>query len=116
MAESERTQRRGRDRTGARATERAERKRTQSEFRRKREAKAQDHLPLERANLILFAVALAVIVAGYLALAAGSITLAPILLVLGYCVLVPVAIVYRPRRPAVGAGPVPGADPEPRGE
>jgi Flp pilus assembly protein TadB len=116
MAENERSQRRSRDRAGARAAERAERKRTQGDTRRKREVKAQDHLPLERANLILFAVALAVIVAGYLALAAGSITLAPILLVLGYCVLVPVAIVYRPRRPVIEAGPAPGADPDPKGE
>ena len=57
-----------------------------------------DHLPLDRENLILFGVALAVIVLGYVFLARGSITLAPILLVLGYCVLVPIAIIFRPRR------------------
>jgi uncharacterized membrane protein HdeD (DUF308 family) len=34
---------------------------------------------------------LASIVIGYVALAMGSITLAPILLVLGYCVLVPLS-------------------------
>ncbi len=116
MADSDRTGRRSRDRTESRAGLRAERKRSQSESRRKREGKAQDHLPLERANLILFAIALAVIVAGYLALAAGSITLAPILLVLGYCVLVPVAIVYRPRRPAADAGLSPGTGTEAKGE
>jgi len=33
-----------------------------------------------------------VIVAGFISLAMGSITLAPILLVLGYCVLIPVGI------------------------
>jgi hypothetical protein len=58
---------------------------------------------------MFFALALAVIVIGYLTLAAGSITLAPILLVLGYCVLVPVAIVFRPRTRRMadtGAGPV----------
>jgi hypothetical protein len=38
----------------------------------------------------LFYVALAVIVAGFLLLARGDITVAPLLLVLGYCVLVPV--------------------------
>ena len=37
-----------------------------------------------------------VIVAGFIALAMGSITLAPILLVLGYCVLIPVGILVGP--------------------
>jgi Flp pilus assembly protein TadB len=52
-------------------------------------------LPFTRKNYYLFLVGLAVIVIGYIALAQGSITLAPILLVLGYCVLIPVAILYR---------------------
>jgi Flp pilus assembly protein TadB len=98
---------RKRERADVRAEARAERKRSQGDLRRKRASGDQDHLPLERANLVLFAVALAVIVIGYLTLAGGSITLAPILLVLGYCVLVPVAIVYRPRRrttPEEGGG------------
>jgi hypothetical protein len=37
-----------------------------------------------------------VIVAGFISLAMGSITLAPILLVLGYCVLIPVGILVGP--------------------
>jgi len=36
-------------------------------------------------------------VAGFIFLSRGSITLAPILLVLGYCVMVPVAIIYKPK-------------------
>ncbi len=44
-------------------------------------------------NLILLLVALVVIVVGHVVLGMGSITLAPILLVLGYCVLVPLAII-----------------------
>ena len=52
-------------------------------------------LPFTRKNYYLFLVGLAIIVIGYIALAQGSITLAPILLVLGYCVLIPVAILYR---------------------
>jgi len=44
-------------------------------------------------NLILFLVALIVIVIGHVSLGMGSITLAPICLVLGYCVLVPLAII-----------------------
>ena len=49
-----------------------------------------------RTNYILFAVALAVIVAGFVTLGQGSITAAPILLVVGYLILVPVAILKRP--------------------
>jgi hypothetical protein len=39
----------------------------------------------------VFAAGLAAIVVGYVLLAINDITLAPILLVLGYCVLVPLA-------------------------
>ena len=58
-------------------------------------------LPFEKMNYVLFLSGLAVIIIGYLCLAKGpwdsfcSLTLAPILLVLGYCVIVPVAILYR---------------------
>jgi len=73
----------------------AERRRERRPGRRSR---AQiDRLPFARANWMLFLTALAVIIVGYLFLAAGSITLAPLLLVVGYCVLVPLAIIYRPR-------------------
>ncbi len=44
-------------------------------------------------NLALFLVSLLVIIVGHLALGMGSITLAPIALVLGYCILVPLAII-----------------------
>ncbi len=43
-------------------------------------------------NLILIA-AIVSIVIGFIALAQGSISLAPILLVLGYCILVPIALI-----------------------
>ena len=69
---------------------------------------ASDHLPFDRENLVLFGIALAVIVVGYLFLAKGSITIAPILLVLGYCVLVPVAIIFRPRRRREAEAPARG--------
>jgi hypothetical protein len=39
-----------------------------------------------------------VIIAGFIALSMGSITLAPLLLVLGYCVLIPVGILVGPKR------------------
>ena len=51
--------------------------------------------PFGRKNYILFGVSLAVIAVGFLFLAQGSITLAPFLLVVGYCVLVPWAILAK---------------------
>jgi hypothetical protein len=42
--------------------------------------------------LILWGIAAATLLAGYVDLARGGETLAPILLVIGYCVLVPIAI------------------------
>jgi hypothetical protein len=47
---------------------------------------------LTRRNLAILAAALAVLVAGYLTLAAGHASLAAALLVVGYCVLVPLGI------------------------
>jgi len=43
-------------------------------------------------NLILIA-ALVAIVLGFVFLGRGSISLAPVLLVLGYCILVPIALI-----------------------
>ena len=43
-------------------------------------------------NLIILAAALAVLVAGYLTLAAGHAIAAAVLLVIGYCVLFPIGI------------------------
>jgi hypothetical protein len=42
--------------------------------------------------LLFWGIALMTIVAGFADLARGGITIGPILLVLGYCVLVPIAI------------------------
>ena len=62
-------------------------------------------LPFTKKNYILFAIGILVIVIGYITLGYGSITLAPILLVLGYCVIIPIAIIInggreRPKEPA----------------
>jgi len=59
------------------------------------------HVPFTRKNYIAFAVAIAVTGIGFICLAQPpvygflSLTLAPILLVLGYCVLFPYAIMAR---------------------
>ena len=52
-------------------------------------------IPFGKKNYILFALAAAVIVAGYVALSMGSITLAPILLLTGYLVLIPWGILAK---------------------
>jgi hypothetical protein len=49
-------------------------------------------MPTRNRALLWWGVALLAIIAGYVDLARGGETLAPILLVVGYCVLVPVAI------------------------
>jgi len=48
-----------------------------------------------RKNYIILAVAAAVILVGYVALSQGSITLAPILLLTGYLVLIPWGILAK---------------------
>jgi hypothetical protein len=61
-------------------------------------AKEKAALPFTSKNYILFAIGLFVIVIGYITLGYGSITLAPILLVLGYCVIIPIAIIINGRK------------------
>lgn len=48
-------------------------------------------------NSLLLGIGLAVVIVGYLALSRGSITLAPVLLVLGYVVLIPASLLLRRR-------------------
>ena len=52
-------------------------------------------LPFGKANMVLFAFGLLSVILGFITLASGSETLAPILLVLGYCVIIPVAIIWK---------------------
>ncbi|MBN2543803.1 hypothetical protein JXI42_13165 [bacterium] len=53
---------------------------------------SRSKLPFSSKNYLFFGLAIISIVAGFLVLVQGSITLAPILLVLGYCVFMPLAI------------------------
>ena len=53
-------------------------------------------------NSLLLGFAVAVLGAGYVALSRGSTTLAPVLLVLGYCVLVPASLLLRGRQHGTG--------------
>jgi uncharacterized membrane protein HdeD (DUF308 family) len=55
--------------------------------------RALDREPIfEKNNWLVLGAGLLAIVLGFVSLASGSITLAPILLVLGYCVLIPIGI------------------------
>lgn len=72
---------------------------------RVRKAAAQTQsLPFTKVNYWLFALGVAVIVAGYVALAQPpadsflSLTVAPILLVIGYCVIIPIAILFQRKK------------------
>ena len=64
-------------------------------------AKKKAAFPFKRKNYILFGVGLLVLLLGYIAMAQKpwdsfwSLTLAPILLVIGYLVIIPFAILYR---------------------
>ena len=53
--------------------------------------------PFGTKNYVVLAIAVIVIIIGYVTLGQGSLTLAPILLVLGYCVLIPIALIIRGR-------------------
>ena len=52
-------------------------------------------IPFGKKNYVIFAAAAVVILAGYIALSQGSITLAPILLLTGYLVLIPWGILAK---------------------
>jgi len=58
--------------------------------------KKQDTVPFSNINYILFAVGLIIITAGWFLLRAGHISISPIMLILGYCVVIPVAIILKP--------------------
>ncbi|HLQ66314.1 MAG TPA: hypothetical protein VK123_03675 [Candidatus Limnocylindrales bacterium] len=72
----------------------ARRKARKVEGRRQVE-RPEVELPFSRKNYIIFGLAAITVVAGYIALSKGSITLAPILLLLGYLVLIPWGILAK---------------------
>ncbi len=60
-----------------------------------RQAQADALVDLPRPRLVLLGIACAIIIAGFIALAAGSTTLAPLLLVGGFLVAVPYALMKK---------------------
>ena len=69
--------------------------------KQKTRKKTKETIPFGRENYIIFLIGILVIVLGYIFLAQGpadsfwSLTLAPILLVISYCIIIPIAIIYR---------------------
>ena len=63
--------------------------------------KTEGILPLERENFVIIGIGLLVIILGYIALSENKVegfmplVLAPLLLVIGYCVIIPLGIMYR---------------------
>jgi len=55
----------------------------------------EDSVPFSRKNYVLFAAGILTILLGFLFLSQNSITLAPLLLVAGYCVIIPLAIALK---------------------
>ena len=57
-----------------------------------------ESVPFSKLNYILFAVGLLVITAGWFLLRGGHISIAPIMLILGYCGIIPLAIVLKQKK------------------
>lgn len=63
--------------------------------------RADSVFPFEKENYVIFAIGIVFIIAGYIALAQPTVegflplVVAPILLVVGYCVIVPFGILYK---------------------
>jgi len=54
---------------------------------------------LGQRNVLLLIAGLVVVTIGYLLLGKGSLTAAPVLLVVGYCVMIPLSIILWVRKP-----------------
>ncbi len=55
--------------------------------------KPKVELPFGKRNYTWFGIGILAIVVGYIFLSMGSLTIAPILLVAGYCVIIPISII-----------------------
>ncbi len=71
-----------------------------AQMKKARAGRKPDEWPFGKKNWMILGAGLVSIIIGFITLAAGSITLAPILLVLGYCVLIPVGIMVKDKSKA----------------
>ena len=82
-----------------------------------KKSKMDDIFPLERQNYIILAIGITIIILGYIALSGNLVEgvmplyVAPILLVLGYCVVIPFGIMYRKKGKKVEKGTVENTTP-----
>jgi len=76
---------------------------TAQKAKQKAKKKTREAIPFSRENYIIFLIGILVIILGYIFLAQGpadsfwSLTLAPILMVISYCIIIPISIIYRKR-------------------
>jgi len=77
----------------------SKRPKRQTKPARARAARKGGSFLLGQRNALLLMAGILVIVIGYFLLGRGSITAAPLLLVLGYCVVVPLSIILWIKRP-----------------
>lgn len=76
-----------------------------AKVRKKTGKKFEVIFPLEKENYIIIGIGLLVIILGYIALSVQTVkgffplVLAPILLVLGYCIIIPFGILYKKSKP-----------------
>lgn len=74
-------------------------------------SKTDDTFPFEKENYYIIGVGILFIIAGYIAMSGNvvegfsQLTLSPILLLLGYCVIIPVGIFYRKKEVAKSPEP-----------
>ncbi len=75
-----------------------------SESNKQKNSSIFDGWAFGKLNYILFCVGLALVIFGYMFMASGevnsfqSLTLAPIMLFLGYIVVIPISLIYREKR------------------
>jgi hypothetical protein len=68
-------------------------------------AKKEITLPLEKTSFMIIVLGIAVIIIGYILMSGNSVdgflptVISPILLVLGYCVIIPYGILKKPKKP-----------------
>ena len=78
----------------------AKRIQDRSKFHKKR-FKKETPLPFTKANYRLLAIGIGLVILGFIAMAEGSVegtyplVIAPILLVIGYCIIIPIGILYK---------------------
>ena len=80
-----------------------------------RKSKVDDLLPFERPNYLIIGGGILTIILGYLALSEHSVegflplTVAPILLLIGYVIIIPIGIMYKKRNGGNGSAETPEA-------